>query len=130
MPGKYPSSLCPRCEGKNGSGSVETTLHRYSQCVLLSKAWDWLKNCLILLDPSLSLYSDWELLFFDFEKGMRENAILWLLGIFIETVDNLVVIKENSLSSSTLVGILLVVPAIAKLSSSHQLPFMGHVRVT
>ena len=37
---------------------------------------------------------------------MRENAILWLLGTFIETVESLVIIKENSLTSAAFIGIL------------------------
>ena len=103
MPGRYSSSSCIRCQS-NGHGTTETSLHRYCHCLQVSRAWEWLKTLLLLLDSTLSLVSDHDLLSFNFEKSMRENAVIWLLGSCIEIVESEVVVKENFLSVPSITG--------------------------
>ena len=104
MPGRYPSSSCSRCQKDDQRNTPETTPHRYCHCSLVSGAWEWLKTVLLLLDSSLSLVSDSELLSLNFEKGMRENAVVWIIGSYIEIVENEVVTKENFLSIPSITG--------------------------
>ena len=106
MPGRYPSSFCTKCTDSNGQGSPETSVHRYCLCPLVSLSWEWLKSVLISLDSSLASLSDSDFLSLEFEKGFRENAVIWLLGSYIEIVENEVVIKGNFLSLPSVTGLL------------------------
>ena len=105
MPGRYPSSTCLRCL-EDGQGSPESTLHRYCLCSLVNEAWEWLKTVLTSLDPFLGSLSDKDFLSLKFEKGFRENAVVWLLGSFDEIVESEVVVKGVSLSVRSLTGLL------------------------
>ena len=99
MPGRYPSSGCPNC------GIVETINHRYCQCINVSEAWEWLRAKIVSLDISLDVTDDMEFLTLCFEMGLRENAILWLLGVFVEIVETEVVLRGNKLSVTSAKGI-------------------------
>ena len=103
MPGRYPSPLCPRCT-VNGIGSSETLLHRYVSCPYVEETWEWIRHLLNTLDPTLTPEEDENILYFNFEKGFRENAILWTLGTYVEIVEYEVVVKENPLNLSSVIG--------------------------
>ena len=64
------------------------------------------QRTLVLLEPSLIIYEDISILQFDFYKGLRENAIIWLLGLFVVNVEKMVVAKEQKLDVNTFIGIL------------------------
>ena len=99
MWGRYPSSGCQNC------GLVETIHHRYCQCINVSEAWEWLRAKIVSLDISLDVTDDMEFLTLCFEMGLRENAILWLLGVFVEIVETEVVLRGNKLSVTSAKGI-------------------------
>ena len=52
-----------------------------------------------MLEPSLYLFDDEDILNFEFPKGMRENAIIWLIGIYISLVERETVIKHHILNN-------------------------------
>ena len=54
----------------------------------------------------ISLHSteDSDFLSLNFEKGLRENAVLWLLGLYVEVVEKEVVLKGSKLSISFMKG--------------------------
>ena len=62
-------------------------------------------SILYKLDPSYCIESDSSVLCLDFEKGLRENAALWAIGTYVDTVEQEVVIKENFLSLPSITGI-------------------------
>ena len=102
MPGRYPSPLCPRCQDRN---SPENCNHRYCLCSFVSQAWTWVRCILSKLDPFLTAEEDNSILCLDFERSLRENAILWVIGIYLEIVKQEVVIKDQMLSLATIVGV-------------------------
>ena len=99
MPGRFPSPLCPNC-----SAHPETIGHRYIWCDHVNQTWEWLRNILNVLDPSLVLHDDKDILKLDFSKGMRENAILWLVGIYITLVEREAVLKHHILDYNSSKG--------------------------
>ena len=102
MPGRYPSPLCTRC----ASGEIENYMHRYTSCICLSQAWEWLRGIFISLDPMILICDDDDIISLNFTRGFRDNAILWCLGIYLEIVEREVVLKNQSLSIATLKGVL------------------------
>ena len=99
MPGRYPSPGCPHC------GLNETILHRYSECVYVSEAWEWLRLKLATLDLFIVTIDDLDILTLNFETGLRDNAILWMIGVYVDLVETDVVIRGNKLRLSSGVGI-------------------------
>ena len=83
---------------------INMALYRYNFCLAVSESWLWLKCKLKTLDDSLTFSSDSDILSLNFPKGLRENAILWMIGIYVELVDSEVVLKENSLTVASMTG--------------------------
>ena len=100
MPGRFTSPLCPRC-----GLEPETASHRHLLCEHVCQAWEWVRYLILSLDSLLSAYSDKELLHLEYPKGLRENAILWLIGNFVELVESEVVLKNHKLNSSSIKGL-------------------------
>ena len=99
MHGRFPSPLCPNC-----SRQPESIGHRYLWCENVNQTWEWLINIMYSLDRSLYLFSDEEILKLEFPKGLRENAILWLLGVYISLVERESVLKHNILDKNSAKG--------------------------
>ena len=51
------------------------------------------------------MMADFDLLQISFYKGNRENAILWLIGIYVEIVEKEIVGKGSSISTASLSGL-------------------------
>ena len=84
--------------------------------------WEWLRSKLVLLDVSILACQDIDLLSLDFERSIRENAILWMLGIYAEVIDQEVVLRGRRLDVQTITGIF----KQRKLESRYQaLPDLG-----
>ena len=98
MPGRFNSSICSHCE------EVESSAHRYLYCSFVADAWAWVRRRLDLLDTSTVLFTDYQILRLDFFKSLRENAIVWLIGTFIELVENDVVLRGNKLNCVSIKG--------------------------
>ena len=103
MPGRFTTPSCPRCLSND---SAETIPHRYTSCIYVQESWEWLKSKLVELDISLESIGDNDLLFLNYPKGLRENAILWLIGVYIETVEKEVVLRRFKLDIKLFKGIL------------------------
>ena len=46
-----------------------------------------------------------DILSLNFERGLRENALLWMIGVYVEVVEAEVVLKRNKLDAATVLGI-------------------------
>ena len=101
MPTRYVTSLCPRCEIR-----VETQTHRYARCDAVMHTWESVKDLIVSLDPVLLSVSNKRLLHLDYPKVRRENAILWLLGVYLEYVECEVIRHDNRVTSVGLIGYL------------------------
>ena len=84
MPLKYDSPICNFCT----SGQVQTPLHRLVNCCRVSEAWNEVRELLELLDTSLILESDHSIVNLYFPKSLRDNAILWIIGEYLDYIEN------------------------------------------
>ena len=81
MPGRFSSPECPRCAHPPEKSERETISHRYVQCDHVSEAWEWLKYQLFMLDMSLASLDDLDILKLNFDGSLRDNAVIWMIGI-------------------------------------------------
>ena len=102
MPRRFPSSLCTLCDPN--VSAEETCSHRYLHCEQVSEAWEWVRTILVVLEPSTSLLDDISVLRLSFARSLRENAILWVIGNYVELVEAEVVLKQNKLDHNTMLG--------------------------
>ena len=102
MPGRFPSPFCTRCDSQ--VQVEETCSHRYLHCERVSEAWEWVRTVLVMLEPSTGLLDDISVLRLCFSRSMRENALLWVIGVFIVLVETEVVTKDNKLDHNSLLG--------------------------
>ena len=72
---------------------------------MVEAVWEWLKFKLVELDISLNTDTDEDLLSLNFQKGLRENAVLWMIGIYVDMVEKEVVQRGNKLGISMATGI-------------------------
>ena len=71
----------------------------------MHEVWAWLKSKIIFLDISLTNTTDYDILSLKFPKGLRENAILWIIGVYIETIEKEVVMKGSKIDIDLMKGI-------------------------
>ena len=57
-----------------------------------------------VLDPTTGFLDDISVLRLDFSRSLRENAILWVIGVFVEMVEAEVVNKGNKIQHNSLLG--------------------------
>ena len=117
MPLRFPSNLCLHC-----GVDRDTYQHRYLYCPFVSEVWSWVWSIAVKLDPLISNYDNISILRLDFFKGLRENAILWLLGCYVEIVESEVVSKDKKLDLPTVIGHLKQKKQITRISA---LPDLG-----
>ena len=91
MPGRYDSPLCGR-----ECGLVETSTHKYATCVWVSSAWQKILDLIIAIEPTLVFESSYDILHLNFSATHRDNAILWLIGHYLEFIEehSVITIKE------------------------------------
>ncbi len=55
------------------------------------------------MDPITLLLQDKDMLYLRFAKGLREEDILWLLGVYLEYVENRVILRGSRASTDDFV---------------------------
>ena len=100
MPNRFLTPLCNLCEGEE----EETCSHRYLHCELVSYSWEWIRAILAVLEPSTSLMDDISVRRLEFPPSMRENAVIWVVGIYVELVEAEVVNKGQKLDIESVKG--------------------------
>ena len=100
MPRKFCSPMCVKCEHQER----ETCSHRYLHCVRVSESWEWLRTIIVVLDPCTGLMDDESILRLNFSRSLRDNAVIWLIGVYVEIVDNEIINKDNNIDHRSLVG--------------------------
>ena len=72
-------------------------IHRYIQCGFVSDVCSWIMSIILHLDPFLSNLDDMSVLQLRFPASIHDNAIVWLLGNYIDLVEKEVVCKHHKL---------------------------------
>ena len=67
-------------------------------------AWEWFRSVLFSLDFFITTVDDLSLIRLDYPKGLREHAVLWMIGIYIELVETEVVSKGKTLQLPSVIG--------------------------
>ena len=119
MPRRFRSPMCPRC-----SQSSETQTHRYAGCPWVGDAWEKVREIIDELEPGLGGISDKNLLHLVFSERDREEAVIWLLGCYLQYVEEEVVRQGRVVEASGLVGYL----QYQKMRSQYiAMPFLGYI---
>ena len=92
MPNRYTTSTCPRCNTYE-----ESMIHHYIQCGFVSDVCSCIMSTILHLDPFLSNLDDMSVLQLRFPASIHDNAIVWLLGNYIDLVEKEVVCKHHKL---------------------------------
>ena len=95
-PRKYDSPLCLVC------GLVETITHKYATCMRVAEAWERLKDILQDLEQDFIFETDHSIINMYFKRMTRENAVIWLLGKYLELLEKEVLLNGRLLTSKIL----------------------------
>ena len=99
MRNRYDSPLCSR-----GCGLVETPVHKISLCTSVSSTWNKLLDLVIYLEPVLVFESSYDILHLNFPETKSDNTILWLLGQYLDYIEDESIIKQNKVNASHFQG--------------------------
>ena len=116
MPRRFPSNMCDHCQ------EVESCTHRYLRCSLVSETWEWILSTSQVLEPSIAFVEESSLLRLNYPKGLRENAVLWLIGNYVELVEKEVICKDKKLDLHSVQGYLKQKKYVAY---QHAIPDLG-----
>ena len=98
MGGRHDSPGCPGC------GLAEQEQHRYCLCNRVQDAWAQVRDMLSQLEIETIYESDYNLIHFNFPQYLRDNAVVWVIGNYIQFVEEEVVRKNRRVLGSQLMG--------------------------
>ena len=101
MPVRYRNNLCPRC-----GEFPESQTHRYGRCSWVSGAWETVRDILEYLVPGLENLTNKDIFHLNFVKTIKENEVIWLIGSYLEYVEDFVVVRNNKVFSADIIGYL------------------------
>ena len=116
---RYDSPLCPKCHI-----FIHDISHKYTKCSWLNSAWDFIREIMLNLEPVLMYESDYNILNLIYPQSSRENALVWLLGQYLEFVEIEVMIKNRRISRNHIRGWLQAKYAESQHAS---IPFIGSI---
>ena len=102
MPVKYRDNKCQRCE----EDEIEDIEHRYTSCLAVADAWIGLKRLIFSVDNCVAMESDDSILNLDYGSSSREEAIIWLLGNFVRTIEEEVVMRQVGMNEEKMLLLL------------------------
>ena len=101
MPGKYLTPLCRNCHL-----FIECQTHLLCSCVWVEEAWSFVRQTIARLDPILTIYTDHDILHMNFSQSVRENAVMWIIGHYLEYADYELISQGQKLKRDSLLGLL------------------------
>ena len=117
MRNRYDSPLCQK-----GCGIVENQTHKFATCFWVADVWHKLLDIISQLEPTMVFESSSDILHLNFPKHLNENAILWLLGQYVDFIEEEAFIKSKRVSIHQFIGYL----SAKKIDSIyHAMPFIG-----
>ena len=70
----------------------------------MGEVWGWVQFRLDQMDPSHASLRDSDFLYLRFYRGLQDKDILWLLGVYLEYVEEKVVLRGQAASLDDFVG--------------------------
>ena len=83
---------------------AETQDQRYFGCESLGEVCGWVQFRLNQMDPSHDFLQDSDYFYLRFSRGLRDEDILWLLGVYLDYVEDKVVLRCQATSVDDFVG--------------------------
>ena len=91
-----PDQNCTEC------GVLHDNVHLFCECKLVREAWFWVRQRLLGLFPNdHGKTSNFEFINLMFGSYLMDNEAIWMLGIWVELVWNIVICKKKSLKLET-----------------------------
>ena len=119
MRNRYDSPLCLK-----GCGMVETQTHKFATCFWVSEVWHKMLDIMSQLEPTMVFETSHDILHLNFPKYSHESAILWLIGQYIQFIEEETFILNKKVSPSHFIGYL----TAKRLDSKNQaMPFLGFI---
>ena len=81
--------------------TVQDNVHLFSECVMVREAWFWIRQRLLQMHPGSGITSNFEFLHLMFEKGLMDEEMTWIRGIFVHFVWDIVICKKKHLKLET-----------------------------
>ena len=97
---RYDSPHCPK-----GCNEIESQTHKYATCSVIYTVLCCLRDKVETIEPELVFVSDSDLLHLNFPRLLNDNTIIWLLGQYVEYIEEECVLKNNKVSVSQFMGI-------------------------
>ena len=96
---KFNRAASPNCVA---CGVLQDNVHLFCECKNVREAWFWVRQRLIgMLPVTHGQTSNFELLNLMFESFLLDKEIIWMLGIFVQLVWDVVICKKKSLKIET-----------------------------
>ena len=87
------SPNCTICE------VVQDNVHMFCECTSVREAWFWLRQRLLsLMSDEARITSNFEFLHLMFISSAFETEVVWLLGVYVKLVWDVIVCKKKHLS--------------------------------
>ena len=92
-----PSPNCLHCN------VLHDNVHLFSECILVREAWFWVRQRLLgLLPDSHARTSNFEFLNLMFERDIMDCEVIWMIGLFVQLVWDIVICKKKYLKLETM----------------------------
>jgi len=101
-------ALCPN-QACRREELVQNIEHIFCSCYKVRSAWQWTRNKILELVSDLGppvIVSNTDIIMAKFPTCRQEAECMFILGTFLELVDNEVISKQKELFQDTLVGVL------------------------
>ena len=99
----------PACPVPECHGGVQDREHVFCSCSRVVEAWLWMRSRFLQLLPTsigAAGISNEEFILLQFPKDTMEAECVWLLGNFVEIVDNVAVAKNRKLNLDQVKGVM------------------------
>ena len=84
--------------------SVVGGVLRHRSTGTLGEVWGWVRFRLNQMESSHTFLQDSDFLYLRFFRGLRDEDILWLLGVYLEYVEDKVVLRGQAASVDDFLG--------------------------
>ena len=95
---RFRMTASPNCTNCN---VVQDNVHMFCECSCVREAWFWLRQRLLSLLPAEArITSNFEFLHLMFDSSTYETEVVWLLGVYVKLVWEIIVCKKRNLSQN------------------------------
>ena len=94
------SDRCQRCN----QGVIQDCTHLFMECEKVREGWYWVRGRLGLLLQNFQGLSNYEILHLCFPKELMEKEVMWLMGVWVDLVQEEVVLKGRKLGDQLVRG--------------------------